>query len=147
MKEVIAIACDHGGFTLKEELKQHLTDTGYEVLDLGTDSTASVDYPVYAHLLCTAIQEGKCRRGILICGTGIGMSIAANKHKGIRAACCGDTFSARFTAMHNDTNVLCLGARVLGAGLAIDIADTYLQASYEGGRHDKRLAMIAEFEN
>ena len=115
-------------------------------LDFGTNSAASVDYPVYADKVCRAIQEGKATLGILLCGTGIGMSIAANKHRGIRAACCSDTFSARLTRNHNDANVLCMGARVVGAGLAMDIADQFLDAEYEGGRHEKRVAMVMALE-
>jgi len=144
MNKPIAIACDHGGYYLKQEIIKHLTEKGYSYVDYGTDSDASVDYPIYAKKVCTAIQSGESELGILICGTGIGMSIAANKHKGIRAACCTDTFSARFTRMHNDANVLCLGARVLGAGLALDLVDLYLTTPFEGGRHSKRVAMLED---
>ena len=101
-----------------------------------------MNYPEYAHLLCQAIWEGKYDLGILICGTGVGMSIAANKHSGIRAAVCSDTFSARYTRMHNDANVLCLGARVVGAGLAEDLCDLFLDTPFEGGRHQKRVDML-----
>ncbi len=144
MNKPIALACDHGGYLLKEEIKKHLDTLGVPYEDYGTDSEASVDYPIYAKKVCEAITSGKSERGILVCGTGIGMSIAANKHKGIRAACCSDTFSARFTRMHNDANVLCLGARVLGTGLALDIVDLYLNTAFEGGRHQKRVAMLEE---
>ena len=119
MDKIIVLASDHGGFELKESIKAHLTERGIRYIDLGTNSSASVDYPDYAHKLCRSLQSGEADLGILCCGTGIGMSMAANKHKGIRAACCSDTFSARFTRMHNNANVLCLGGRVVGAGLAI----------------------------
>ncbi len=140
----IALACDHAGFPLKEELKKHFDETGVAYIDYGTDSLASVNYPDYAHKLCRAIKGGDHDLGILVCGTGIGMSMAANKHAGIRAAVLSDTFSARMTRMHNDANVLCLGARVVGAGLAADIADLFIHTEYEGGRHAKRVAMIEE---
>ena len=140
----IAVACDHGGYALKCEILKHLDQLGFPYHDLGTDSEASVDYPIYAKRVCREIQEGIADRGILICGTGIGMSIAANKQKGIRAACCSDTFSARFTRLHNDANVLCLGARVIGVGLALDLVDLYLNTEYEGGRHSKRVAMLED---
>ncbi len=138
----IAIACDHGGYTLKCEILKYLDQLGLPYHDLGTDSEASVDYPIFAKKVCKEIQDGIADRGILICGTGIGMSIAANKQKGIRAACCSDTFSARFTRMHNDANVLCLGARVIGVGLALDMVDLFLNTKYEGGRHANRVAML-----
>ena len=144
MNKPIAIACDHGGYQLKLQIMQHLTEQGYTYIDYGTNSEASVDYPVYAKKVCAAIQEGASDYGILICGTGIGMSMAANKQKGIRAACCTDTFSARFTRLHNDANVLCLGARVLGAGLALDLVDLYLTTPFEGGRHSNRIALLED---
>jgi ribose 5-phosphate isomerase B len=144
MNKPIAIACDHGGYQLKLQIMQHLTEQGYTYVDYGTNSEASVDYPVYAKKVCAAIQEGASDYGILICGTGIGMSMAANKQKGIRAACCTDTFSARFTRLHNDANVLCLGARVLGAGLALDLVDLYLTTPFEGGRHSNRIALLED---
>ena len=138
----IALACDHAGYPLKEELKKHFDETGVSYIDYGTNSYDSVNYPDFAHALCTAIGEGTHDLGILVCGTGIGMSMAAIKHRGIRAAVLSDTFSARMTRMHNDANVLCLGARVVGAGLAIDIADLFLSTEYEGGRHQKRVDML-----
>ena len=141
-KKEIALASDHAGLELKEALKKHLENEGYVCVDYGTDSLASVDYPVYAHRLCAALQEGAQACGILVCGTGVGMSMAANKHAGIRAALCSDTFSARMTRMHNDANVLCLGARVVGSGLAFDIADAFLETDFEGGRHQKRVDML-----
>lgn len=144
---MIAIGSDHGGYLLKEEIKKHLEEKGYEVKDFGTDSTASCDYPVYAEKVCRAIQSGECEKGILVCGTGIGMSMCANKCKGIRAAVCGDHFSAEFTRKHNNANVLCLGARVIGAGVAMQLVDIFLTTEYEGGRHEKRVEMMMQLEN
>ena len=144
---MIAIGSDHGGYLLKEEIKKHLKEKGYEFKDFGTDSTASCDYPVYAEKVCRAVQSGECKKGILICGTGIGMSMCANKCKGIRAAVCGDHFSAEFTRKHNNANVLCLGARVIGAGVAMQLVDIFLTTEYEGGRHEKRVEMMMQLEN
>ena len=143
----IAIGCDHAGTALKATVIEHLISRGFTPVDVGTNSTASCHYPVYAHAVCEKIQSGECALGILICGTGIGMSIAANKHQGIRAACCSDTFSARLTREHNDANVLCFGERVVGAGLAIDLVDAFLDAEYaNGGNHLTRVAMLSEIE-
>ena len=144
---MIAIGSDHGGYLLKEEIKKHLKEKGNEFKDFGTDSTASCDYPVYAEKVCRAVQSGECEKGILICGTGIGMSMCANKCKGIRAAVCGDHFSAEFTRKHNNANVLCLGARVIGAGVAMQLVDIFLTTEYEGGRHEKRVEMMMQLEN
>ncbi len=146
MENILALACDHGGFTLKEEIKKHLDSIGVKYIDLGTDSEKSVNYPDYAAKLCREIQSGNCYRGILCCGTGIGMSIAANKFDGIRAACATDCFSVRYTRLHNDANVLCLGGRVLGVGLALELVDIFLSTEFEGGRHVDRLNMIKEIE-
>ena len=142
MEKKFVLACDHAGYPLKEELKEIFTKEGYEVIDCGTDSLASVDYPAYATKLCETITRKEAKLGILVCGTGIGMSMAANKHAGIRAACCSDTFSARMTRMHNDANVLCMGARVVGAGLAVDIAKLFLETEFEGGRHQRRVDLV-----
>lgn len=144
---MIAIGADHGGFELKEQVKKHLEERNIAFQDFGTFSGEAVDYPIIAKAVGEAVASGACDCGILVCGTGIGMSIAANKVKGIRAACCSDTFSARFTKMHNDTNVLCFGGRVLGAGLALDVVDAYLDADFEGGRHQRRVDMIMDIEN
>ncbi len=144
---MIAIGSDHGGYLLKEEIKKHLEESGYEFRDFGTDSTASCDYPVYAEKVCSAIQSGECEKGILVCGTGIGMSMCANKCKGIRAAVCGDHFSAEFTRKHNNANVLCLGARIIGSGVAMQLVDIFLTTEFEGGRHEKRIEMMMELEN
>ena len=143
---MLAIASDHGGFALKQEIMAHLKDTGVEFEDLGTYSEESVDYPVYAAKLGKAVAAGEFERGILICGTGIGISIAANKVKGIRAALCGDCYSAEYTRRHNDANVLTMGARVTGGGLACKIVDTFLTTEFEGGRHARRVALIADIE-
>ena len=144
---MIAIGSDHGGYLLKEEIKKHLDAEGIEYRDFGTDSTASCDYPVFAEKVCRSIQQGECEKGILVCGTGIGMSMCANKCKGIRAAVCGDHFSAEFTRRHNNANVLCLGARVIGPGGALQLVDVFLTTEYEGGRHEKRIEMMTELEN
>ena len=139
---MIVIGSDHAGYALKEKLKAHLTETGVPFVDVGTDSTASCHYPVFAKKVCEKIHSGECEKGILVCGTGIGMSMAANKQKGIRAAVCGDCFSAKYTRLHNNANVLCLGARVVGEGLAEEITDLFLQTGFEGGKHQIRLDMF-----
>ena len=144
----IVIGCDHAGFALKEQIKQYLEAKGVQMLDVGCYSTDSCNYPDVAHALCTEIQSGAYTTGILICGTGIGMSMCANKHAGIRAACCSDTFSARATRMHNDANVLCFGERVLGVGLALDLVDAFVDAEYmNSGNHVTRVAMLKDIEN
>ena len=144
----IVIGCDHAGYALKGTVVRHLEEKGYEVVDVGTDSTQSCHYPVFAHAACEKILGGECELGILICGTGIGMSMAANKHKGIRAACCSDTFSARLTREHNDANILCFGERVVGPGLALDLVDAFLGAEYlNNGNHVTRVALLADIEN
>lgn len=142
---MIGIASDHGGFALKEELKKHLEDMGYELKDYGCFSEESCDYPDYAHKVTDAVLSGECDKGILLCGTGIGMSITANKVKGIRAALCSDCFSAEATRLHNDANVLCLGARVTGPELAFKIADFFLETEFSGDeRHVRRIGKIEE---
>ena len=143
----IAIACDHGGYELKKDIVKHLTARGFEIVDFGCDSTQSVDYPDYALPASQAVASGECDLGILICGTGIGMSLCANKVKGIRAACCSDTFSARMTRMHNNSNILCFGARVVGLGLATDMVDLFLDTEFEGERHNQRIAKMMAIEN
>ena len=144
----IYIGADSAGFWLKEEFKKHLNENGYEVYDLGTDSDASCHYPVFANAVCEKVKEAPDSVfGILVCGTGIGMSMCANKHKGIRAAVCSDTYSAKMTRAHNDANVLCIGARVVGQSLALEILDSFLGAEFEGGRHRIRVDMISEIEN
>ena len=143
---MIAIGSDHGGFALKKALMAHFDRRGVSYQDFGTYSEDSCDYPVYAKKVAEAVASGECERGILICGTGIGVSITANKVPGIRAALCGDCFSAEATRSHNDANVLALGARVVGEGLALKIVDTFLDTPFEGGRHARRVAKIGEVE-
>ncbi len=142
----ITVGCDHAGYLLKLKVIDHLKSRGIEVIDVGTHSTDSCDYPAIAHEVCKKIQEGVTALGILICGTGIGMSMAANKHRGIRAAACSDTFSARLTRLHNDANVLCFGERVVGQGLALDLVDAFIDADFEGGKHGRRVDMITAIE-
>ena len=143
---MIAIGSDHGGYALKQQLMKHLTDLGLEYKDYGTYSEDSCDYPIYAEAVARAVAGGEAERGILICGTGIGMSMAANKIHGIRCALCGDCYSAELTRRHNDANILALGARVLGEGLAEKIMDTFLTTEFEGGRHARRIGLIADLE-
>lgn len=142
----IAIGSDHGGFNLKEEIKTYLAQKGIEVQDYGTHSLESCDYPDIAVKVAEAVAKDKELKGILICGTGIGISIAANKVKGIRAALCHDTFSAKATREHNDANILCMGERVIGRGLALDIVDAWISMEFAGGRHQKRVDKISALE-
>ena len=140
---MIAIGCDHGGYALKQEVMKHLAERGLEYKDFGTYSEDSCDYPVYGKAVAHAVADGDCDRGILICGTGIGISISANKVPGIRAALCGDCCSAEATRLHNDANILAMGARVVGAGLALKIVDTFLDTPFSGDeRHVRRINMI-----
>lgn len=143
----VIIGCDHGGFNLKRKIIEYLNICDYEVLDVGCFSEDSCDYPVIAKQVAEKVLEGNSNLGILVCGTGIGMSIYANKFKGIRASHCTDTFSARLTRQHNDSNILCLGERITGVGLAIDIVKEWLNASFEGGRHQRRVDMINMLDN
>ncbi len=142
----IAIGCDHGGLEHKNAIIAHLKERGFEVVNFGTDTLDSVDYPDIAVKVCNAVVSKECDRGILVCGTGIGMSIAANKVKGIRAAALSDHFSAKYTRLHNDANILCLGGRVIGIGTALELTDIFTDTDYEGGRHQKRLDKIAALE-
>ncbi|MCG8499489.1 MAG: ribose 5-phosphate isomerase B [Firmicutes bacterium] len=139
---MIAIGSDHGGFGLKEEIKKYLSEQGYPIKDFGVESTASVDYPDVAHPVCMSVVNGECEKGILICGTGIGISMAANKVHGIRAALCGDCFSARMAKEHNNANVIALGGRVIGSDLAKEIVNAWLKAEFQGGRHQNRVNKI-----
>ncbi len=142
---MIGIASDHGGYALKKDLIAHLQKKGYEIKDYGCDSEESCDYPDYAKKVTDAVLSGECEKGILLCGTGVGMSITANKVEGIRAALCGDTFSAEATRLHNDSNVLCLGARVTGPELAFKIAEIFLETDFSGDeRHVRRIGKIGE---
>jgi ribose 5-phosphate isomerase B len=142
MSDIVAIAADHGGFDLKESLVPVLETAGLTVLDLGTTSRESVDYPEFADALAAALAAGRAQRGILICGTGIGISIAANRHPGIRAALCHDGLTARLARQHNDANVLVLGGRVIGIETAKDCLTTFLDTPFEGGRHARRVAKL-----
>ncbi len=142
----ISLGADHGGFELKEAIKTWLLEKGYDVEDKGTYSIESCDYPDYAKAVALDVAAGKSDRGILVCGTGIGVSIGANKVRGIRAALCGDTFSARMSRLHNNANILALGQRVVGPGLALDIVEIWLSTSFEGGRHSTRVDKLMEIE-
>ena len=144
----IVLGCDHAGVEIKDAVIAHIRSKGHEVVEVGTYTTDSCHYPVYASAACKKILSGECELGVLICGTGIGMSIAANKYKGIRAACCSDVFSARLTREHNDANVLCFGQRVVGIGLALDLVDAFLDATYaNSGNHLTRVAMLKDIED
>lgn len=142
----IALGSDHGGFKLKNEIISYLKENGYEIKDFGTYTTESCDYPEYAEKVAEVVANKEFDFGILVCGTGIGISMSANKVPGIRAALCSDTFSAHATREHNNANILALGERVVGPGLAIDIVKTFLNSEFEGGRHQKRLDKISEIE-
>ena len=142
----IAIGCDHGGYLLKQDILIWLEEHDYEFEDFGCYNTESVDYPVYGEKVARAVASGACDKGIVICTTGIGISMSANKVKGVRCALCGDSYSAEMTRRHNDANMLALGARVLGGGLAEKIMDTFLTTDFEGGRHARRIGLIADLE-
>lgn len=142
----IAMACDHGGLELKETIKQHLTERGFEVEDFGTYTKDSCDYPDYARPAAEAVASGACERGILVCTTGIGVSITANKVKGVRCALLSDPVSARLTRQHNDTNMMALGQGFVGPMLALQIVDTWIDTAFEGGRHQRRVDKISAIE-
>ncbi len=143
---LVGIGSDHGGFRLKEDIKQYLTEKGIEFRDFGTHSTDSVDYPDISRAVAEAVAGAKCDRGIIICGTGIGVCIAANKVKGIRAALCHDTYSAQMSREHNNANILTMGERVIGNGLARAIVEKWLATEFAGGRHAQRVCKIADLE-
>ncbi len=143
---MIAIACDHAALGFKAALIEHMRGRGLEVRDYGTHTPDSVDYPAYAEKVALAVQSGEAEKAVLVCGTGIGMSIAAGKVRGTRCACCSDVYSAVLSRQHNDANILCMGARVLGEGAAIMILDAWLDTEFEGGRHARRVSMYAEIE-
>jgi ribose 5-phosphate isomerase B len=143
---VIALGADHAGWPLKDTVKAWLTGMGHEVLDFGTHTADSVDYPDYASLVADALRDGSAQRGILVCGTGIGMAIAANKVPGVRAASCGDAYTARMAREHNDTNVLALGARIVGNETAIEIVRVWLETAFAGDRHARRVAKLTAIE-
>ncbi|MGE4483776.1 MAG: ribose 5-phosphate isomerase B [Oscillospiraceae bacterium] len=142
----LALGCDHGGYDLMQEVKKHLDTLGIEYIDFGTYSNKSCNYPDYAEPAARAVVSGECGKGILICGTGIGISISANKINGVRAALCSDCFSAEMCRKHNDANILAFGARVIGAGLALKIVDTFLSTEFEGGRHATRIGLMMDLE-
>lgn len=138
----IAIGCDHVGFELKTHIIEHLQSKGYGIKDFGTHSTERTDYPLFAKAVADAVTKGECEKGILVCGTGVGISIAANKVKGVRAVVCSEPYSALLSRQHNDTNILAIGARVVGRDLALMITDIWLGGEFEGGRHQRRVEMI-----
>ena len=144
---MIAIGCDHGGYELKQKILAHLRQRGLEYRDFGCDSTASVDYPVYGKAVAHAVASGECEKGIVICSTGIGISISANKVHGIRAALCGDCFSAEMCRRHNNANILAMGERVTGQGLAMKICDIFLDTPFDGGRHARRVEKMMAIED
>lgn len=144
---MIALGADHGGYEIKEAVKKYLEEKGIEYKDFGTYSTDSVDYPKYAYPVAKAVASKECELGILCCGTGIGISIAANKVKGIRAAVCTDEFCAEMTRRHNDANILCMGGRVIDSDTAVKLADIFLNTEFEGDRHIRRVAAITAIEN
>jgi ribose 5-phosphate isomerase B len=141
-RETIAIAADHAGVSLKDELKKELAELGFDTLDLGTNGPESVDYPDYANALAEAMRQGKATRGVLVCGSGIGVSIAANRHPGIRAALCHDAVTARLSRQHNDANVLVMGSRTTGIEVAKDCLRIFMTTAFEGGRHARRVAKL-----
>ncbi len=143
----IAMGSDHGALNLKKAVKDHLEAKGHEVVDYGTHGTESCDYPEYGKIAAEAVASGACDCGIIMCGTGIGISLAANKVKGIRCAVVSDCFSAEMTKMHNNANMISMGERVVGIGLALKIVDAYMDAEFEGGRHERRVDLITEIEN
>ncbi len=144
---MIALAADHGGYALKEEVRAWLDEKKIAYKDFGSLDGQSCDYPDMADPACRAVVSGECDKALLFCGTGIGISMAANKVKGIRAACCSDYFSTKYTRLHNDANALCMGGRVVGAGLAIELVDVFLHTQFEGGRHQRRIDKITALEN
>ena len=143
----IAIGNDHAALELKKVIKAYVEDMGHEVVDFGTHTADSCDYPVYGEKVARAVASGECELGILICGTGIGISLAANKVKGIRAAVCSESYSARLTRAHNNANIIAFGARVIGEDTAKDIVNAFINTPFEGGRHQRRIDMITEIEN
>ncbi len=142
----ISIGCDHGAYALKEHLKTYLADRGHEVVDCGTDSTDSCDYPIFAREAARLVAGGSCQRGIVLCTTGIGVSMCANKVHGVRCALCSDPYSAEMTRRHNDANMLAMGAGIIGKNMAERIADVFLSTEFEGGRHQRRIDLMMDLE-
>ncbi len=142
----ISIGCDHGAYALKEHLKTYLADKGHEVVDCGTDSTDSCDYPIFAREAARLVAGGSCHRGIVLCTTGIGVSMCANKVHGVRCALCSDPYSAEMTRRHNDANMLAMGAGIIGKNMAERIADVFLSTEFEGGRHQRRIDLMMDLE-
>lgn len=143
----IAIGCDHGGLDHKNAIAEFLKEKGFEVLDHGIYEQKAIDYPIIAQKVALSVKNNEADLGILVCGTGIGMSLAANKIKGIRAAVCSEHFSAKYTRLHNNSNILCLGGRVIGVGTALELVDLFVNTEFEGGRHQNRINLINEIEN
>lgn len=143
----IAVGCDHAAVEHKNDIRDYLIENGFDVTDFGINENQTIDYPVIAKQVALCVSSNECELGILVCGTGIGMSLAANKVKGIRAAACSEHFSAKYTRLHNDSNILCLGARVIGVGTAIELVDLFVNTKFEGGRHQRRVDMITDIEN
>jgi len=139
---MIALGCDHAGFPLMQIIRAHLREQGVSFQDFGTTTPDPVDYPAIAEAVAKAVANGSCETGILVCGTGVGMSMAANKIPGIRAAACSEHYSTKYTRLHNDANILCLGARITGPGTALELCDIFLHTAFEGGRHQRRVDMI-----
>ncbi|MBQ6816323.1 MAG: ribose 5-phosphate isomerase B [Clostridia bacterium] len=143
----IAIGCDHGGLDHKNAIAEFLKEKGFEVLDHGIYEQKAIDYPIIAKKVALSVKNNEADLGVLVCGTGIGMSLAANKIKGIRAAVCSEHFSAKYTRLHNNSNILCLGGRVIGVGTALELVDLFVNTEFEGGRHQNRINLINEIEN
>lgn len=143
----ISLGCDHGGYNLKEEVKRYLTEKGYDVVDVGCDSLESVDYPEFGEKAADLVSKGECEKGIVICTTGIGISMAANKVKGVRCALCTNILMAKMCRLHNDANMLAMGAGIVGKNLALQIVDTFFASNFEGGRHERRVNKIMDIEN
>ena len=142
----IALGCDHGGLEHKNAIAEHLKERGFKIADFGIYEQVSVDYPEIALKVANSVAGNECELGILVCGTGIGMSLAANKVKGIRAAACSEHFSAKYTRLHNNSNILCLGGRVIGVGTALELVDLFVDTQFEGGRHQRRVDMVMDIE-
>ena len=143
----IAIGNDHAAVEMKNHIMDYLKNKGFEVVNFGSDTAESVDYPIYGEKVANAVANGECDFGILICGTGVGISLAANKVKGIRAAACSEHFSAKYTRLHNNSNILCLGGRVIGIGTALELVDLFVDTEFEGGRHQTRIDKVMAIEN